>query len=126
MSDVEPDERYRAYWEAIQGRVCRACLDQANDGTCGLTHRVCALELHLPALVDALVAVRSDRMDDYVAAVEAQVCSHCAEGAAGECRLRARAECALHSFLPLVVEAVEEIHGSLLPPAPGAANEAEA
>ena len=116
MSASQPDERYQAYWEAIQRRVCSVCLDQAADGSCGLTRRVCALERHLPALVSALVAIRSDRMDEYVAAIEAQVCSHCPEqDACGECRVRDDARCSLYSYLSLVVEAVEEIHGSLKP-----------
>ena len=121
MSVMQPDERYRAYGDAIRKRVCRQCLDQADDGTCGLRGRVCALELHLPEIVRALVGVRSDRMDDYTAAVEEQVCSRCsAEAGSGDCRVRDRAECALYSLLPLVVEAVEEVHGSLLPSAPAA------
>lgn len=116
MSASQPDERYQAYREAIQRRVCGVCLDQADDGTCGLTHRVCALERHLPALVNALVAVRSDRMDEYVAAIEAQVCSQCPEqDACGQCRSRDDARCSLYSYLSLVVEAVEEVHGSLKP-----------
>jgi hypothetical protein len=115
MSASQP-ARYRAYLEAIQRRVCRVCLDQADDGTCGLMHRTCAVERHLPALVDAVCAVRSDRMDEYVAAIEAQVCTPCPEhGPGGECRLRDSAKCSLYSFLPLVVEAVEEVHASLSP-----------
>jgi hypothetical protein len=116
MSASRPDDRYQAYWEAIQRRVCTVCLDQAADGSCGLTHRVCALERHLPGLVGALVAVRSDRMDEYVAAIEAQVCSQCPEqDACGTCGLRGDARCSLYSYLSLVVEAVEEVHGSLTP-----------
>ena len=116
MNATIPDERYQAYWDAIRRRVCGVCLDQADDGSCGLTRRVCALEKHLPALVGALVEVRSDRMDDYVSAIESQVCSHCPDqDAQGQCRLRDAARCALHSYLSLVVEAVEEVHGSLKP-----------
>jgi hypothetical protein len=116
MSATASDERYQAYWDAIRSRVCTVCLDQADDGSCGLTRRVCALERHLPKLVDALVSVRSDRMDDYVAAIEAQVCSGCPEqGGSGDCRLRDSARCALYSYLSLVLEAVEEVHGSLRP-----------
>ena len=114
MNAPVTDERYQAYWDAIRRHVCGVCLDQADDGSCGLTRRVCALEKHLPALVNALVSVRSDRMDEYVAAIEAQVCSHCPDqDAQGQCRLRDAARCALHSYLSLVVEAVEEVHGSL-------------
>ena len=116
MNTPVTDERYQAYWDAIRRHVCGVCLDQADDGSCGLTRRVCALEMHLPALVNALVSVRSDRMDEYVAAIEAQVCSHCPEqNAQGRCRLRDAACCALSSYLPLVVDAVEEVHGSLRP-----------
>jgi hypothetical protein len=116
MTATQPDERYRAYWEAIQRRVCSVCLDAADDGSCGLTRRVCALERHLPGLVNALVAVRSDRMDEYVAAIEAHVCSQCPEqDACGECRLRDDGRCSLYSYLSLVVDAVEEVHGTFKP-----------
>jgi hypothetical protein len=92
------------------------CLDQADDGSCGLTGRVCALERHLPALVTALVAIRSDRMDEYEAAIREHVCSQCPEqDACGECRLRDDARCSLYSYLSLVVEAVEDVNGSLTP-----------
>jgi hypothetical protein len=116
MSASRPDDRYQAYWEAIQEHVCRVCLDQAADGSCGLTHRVCALDRHLPALAGAVVSVRSDRMDEYVAAIEAQVCPQCPEqDACGTCRVRDDARCSLYSYLSLVVEAVEGVHGSLQP-----------
>jgi hypothetical protein len=49
-------------------------------------------------------------MDDYVAAIEAAVCGHCAEqDAGGRCDRRDRAECGLYTYLPLVVDAIEEI-----------------
>jgi hypothetical protein len=112
MNATVTDPRYQAYWDAIRRRVCNVCLDQADDGSCGLTRRVCALEKHLPALVSALVDVKSDRMDEYVAAIEAQVCSQCPDGTGGECRLRDAGRCALYSYLALVVEAVEDVHGA--------------
>ena len=118
MSALPPDERYRAYWDAIQRHVCSVCLDQRNDGSCGSAPRVCALERHLPSLVEALVAVRSDRMDEYVAAIEANVCSRCPEqDGTGHCRVRDHADCSLYALLPLVVEAVEEVHGTVRGPA---------
>jgi hypothetical protein len=114
MNDTVTDPRYQSYWDAIRRRVCGVCLDAADDGSCGLTRRVCALEKHLPALVGALVAVKSDRMDEYVAAIEAQVCGHCPDqDAHGQCRLRDAGRCALHAYLSLVVEAVEDVAGPL-------------
>jgi hypothetical protein len=41
---TERGEQYEAYFQAIQNKVCRLCLDQRNDGACGLTERVCAIE----------------------------------------------------------------------------------
>jgi hypothetical protein len=60
--------------------------------------------------VEAILVVHSERMDDYVAAIEAAVCGHCAEqDAEGECDRRERAECGLYTYLPLVVDAIEEV-----------------
>jgi len=65
-------ERYQAYWDAIQRRACAVCLDAADDATCGLPRgRTCALPTQLPTIVEAILDVSSDRMDDYVAAIEA-------------------------------------------------------
>jgi hypothetical protein len=104
-------EQYQAYWDAIQRRACAVCLDAANDGTCGLPiGRTCALPTQLPAIVTAILGVTSDRMDDYVMAIERAVCAQCAEqDANGRCGRRDRAECGLYTYLPLVVDAIEEV-----------------
>jgi hypothetical protein len=104
------DEAYDTYKEAIRSRVCSVCLDQKDDGGCGLDGRACALEAHLPALVEAVLAVESDRMADYEGAVRALVCSDCGrENEHGRCRLRDLGECALDTYLYLVVDAVEQV-----------------
>lgn len=109
---VEPKNgKYQAYWDAIRQKVCSVCLDQAHDGTCGLTKRTCAIERHLPRLAEVLSSIDSSRMDEYVAAVEAQICSRCPEqDAQGRCGLRNEGECALYTYLPLVIEAIEEVN----------------
>jgi hypothetical protein len=108
-NQLEP--RYRPYWNAIRRHVCTVCLDQSADGTCGLgRERVCALERHLPRLVDVLATVSSPRMDEYVAAVEKEICGTCQEqDARGRCSLRDGGECALYTYLPLVLDAMEEV-----------------
>jgi hypothetical protein len=107
MSKLE--NRYELFRDAIRRRVCSTCLDQRDDGTCGLSHRTCAIEAHLPGIVEAIGAVHSDKMDDYIAAIEAQVCSQCENGPGTACVLRKQGECALDTYLYLVVEAVEEV-----------------
>ena len=100
MSDGVED-RYRVYREAIRRRVCAVCLDGADDGRCGLTGPpACAIDEHLPRLVEAILDVRGQRHDAYAAAVEARVCSHCSHR---------DGRCTVSVYLPLVVEAVEEV-----------------
>lgn len=115
MSNAHSED-YLIYWNAIQRRACAVCLDAADDGTCGLPRgRTCALPVQLPSIVEAILRVKSDRMDDYVAAIEAAVCARCPEqDAAGHCGLRAKGECGLYTYLPLVVDAIEEVKGQSL------------
>jgi hypothetical protein len=52
-------------------------------------------------------------MDEYVAAVEGQICANCPEqDSTGRCAKRDHAECALHAYLSQVLEAVEEVNAS--------------
>jgi hypothetical protein len=115
MSEAPKDERYQAYLDAIRRRVCSVCLDQRDDGTCHLAgRRLCAIEAHIPRIVEAVMAIDSSRMDEYVDAIKAQVCSDCRhENLDGSCMFRERGECALWTYLPLVVGAIEEVRGSL-------------
>ena len=111
LSDLHPEDEYRAYREAIRRRVCAICLDGADDGSCGLVGPpACAIDEHLPRLVDAILDVRGRHDDAYAAAVEARVCSHCTHrDGLGLCRLRRDGRCTVSVYLPLVVEAVEEV-----------------
>lgn len=110
------EEKGEAYMQAIRRRVCSACLDSRDDGSCGLTGRACAIETHLPGVVQAVLGTRSRRMDDYVASLRAQVCNRCEQQTPdGHCALRGATDCALDSYLYLVVEAIEEVDGPLLP-----------
>ncbi|HEX9190037.1 MAG TPA: hypothetical protein VGB87_23375 [Vicinamibacteria bacterium] len=115
MPEARGDERYQAYRDAIRRRVCTICLDGADDGSCALAS-ACAIEEHLPRLVDAILDVRRRRDDAYAAAVEARVCATCAHrDALGLCRLRRDGQCTVSVYLPLVVEAVDEVerrHGT--------------
>ena len=109
MSDARGEDGYEPYREAIRRRVCAICLDGADDGSCTLP-TACAIDEHLPRLVDAILDVRRRRDDAYAAAVEARVCAHCSHrDELGFCRLRRDGRCAMRVYLPLVIEAVEEV-----------------
>ena len=110
MAEMSKEQRYEAFRDAIRRKVCSVCLDQRDDGNCGLSGRTCAIEAHLPGLIDTLLSIESSRMDEFVAAIEAHVCEQCpVPDATGRCALRQHGDCALYTYLPLVVEAVEEV-----------------
>jgi hypothetical protein len=111
MPNPPLEDRYRIYREALRRRVCALCLDSLDDGDCGLAGGAsCALDEHLAPLVEAILAVRERHDDAYAAAVEARVCSGCGHrDGVGLCRLRRDGRCALTLYLPLIVEAIEEV-----------------
>jgi len=101
---------YGTYRDAIRRRVCAPCLDGTGDGRCGLTGRLCAIDVHLPGVVDAIMSVDSDRIADYMTAIEAQVCWGCERREpSGDCHLRDSGDCALSAYLSLVVDGVDEV-----------------
>jgi hypothetical protein len=101
---------FAVYWDAIRRRVCAPCLDGRGDGTCGLSGRACALDVHLPRIVEALLRVDSSRMDDFITVIETEICAGCeSRGSGSTCRLREQGDCALATYLPLVVDAIEEV-----------------
>jgi len=110
MAQAQPYERRQALIDAIRQRVCAVCLDRRDDGTCRLqAGRECALEAYLPEIVDVVMSVHSDRMDEYVDAIEARICSRCSSrNAEGACPFRNKGECGLWTYLPLVVDVVED------------------
>jgi hypothetical protein len=108
--DPSSDDRYAEYREAIRLHVCAVCLDSRDDLSCGLVGRMCPIEQHLERLVRVLEALDSPRLDDYAAAIREKVCSQCSSCAAdGSCNLRDAAACSLDAYLPLVLDAVEDV-----------------
>jgi hypothetical protein len=112
MAESGPDV-YQPYRDAIRRRVCAVCLDSADDGSCRLSGlRACALDEHLPRVLRAIQDVRERRDGTYASAIEVRVCRHCtARDTHGVCALRRGGRCALDVYLPLVVEAIEEVDG---------------
>ena len=122
MSDNVDAGAHERYWDSIRKAVCDVCLDQGPDGRCGLRNRTCAIRSFLPTLVEAVAPLESRRMDEYFAAVEERICTQCEfhRGEGQECELRENGECALYTYLPLVVDALQEAMEAETPPAPSA------
>jgi hypothetical protein len=116
-------ERERAesspYWQAFQKWVCATCLDQRDDGECGLPRtRVCALKRHLPLIVETAHRTHSRSLEVYLDAIQASVCAGCPDqNAAGQCAVRDHADCALYNYLSLVLDAIDDVDEATPPAA---------
>ncbi len=70
----------------------------------------CIIKRFLPNIVDVVCSVRSDTIDRYIEEIRRRVCTECEyRKPDGTCDLRARAECCLDRYLPLIIEAIEEM-----------------
>ena len=107
-------ERSLTELEAIvRNRICTLCTERTSDGQCGMeTPADCALFRLFPQVAQAIRSVSSDDICDYIAAIRANVCSVChQQDADGSCETRQMVQCALDSYLLLVVDAIEEATG---------------
>ncbi len=99
------------YWEAIEKRVFRACIDE-KDGAGNLrfnTEDQCIIKRFLPKIVDAVSCVKSDTIDPYIEEIRRKVCTQCEYiKPDGSCDVKERADCCLDRYLVLIVRAIEE------------------
>jgi hypothetical protein len=113
--------------EALRTRICSVCVDRNLEGICHLEEEhQCALFNSFPQIVQAISNVRSDLIEDYVAAIRKVVCAECAhQDADGFCRVRTEVRCVLDRYLVLIVQTIEEIQGLTLKPSGGLHQNAE-
>lgn len=99
------------YWEEIERRVCRKCIDSDGYGICRLTDaEECGLKVHLPQMVETVLSVKSDNLEVYIEALRRNVCANCKnQSPDGKCMFRAQVDCGLDRYFPIVVEAIEEV-----------------
>ena len=98
----------------IRQKICAVCVDRNVDGSCNrLAEGACTLIAKLPLAAEAILKVHSDRMDPYIQSIRDNVCVHCdLRYPDGECASRDTDNCMLNSYLPIVVEAIEEFFGA--------------
>lgn len=108
-------ERLEQYWEAVREKVCANCIDSDGFGNCRLSGiQECGIKMHFPRIVDAVLSVKSERIDTYVEVLRRIVCTECRnQSADGRCSLRDHIDCGLDRYFPLVVEAIEEVQAKL-------------
>jgi len=99
------------YWNAVQDKVCRKCIDGDRLGNCRLPlDQSCAVQEFLPQIVYAVKSIQSDRFEDYVDVLRKNVCAQCSEQAPdGACGRRNAVECALDRYYGLILQVIENV-----------------
>lgn len=103
------------YWEVLQQRICRKCIDGDGRGNCRLpADEVCSVKKFLPEIVATIVNVKSNSYEAYVNSLRRNVCILCDyQREDGTCGRRNQLECALDRYFPLVIEVVESMKAEL-------------
>jgi hypothetical protein len=113
--DPNSSERLMAL---IREKICALCVDANVDGSCNSrAGGTCTLMAKLPLAAEAILKVSSDRIEPYIQSIRDHVCVHCELwDPDGSCARRDTDNCMLSSYLPLMVEAIEEHFGRSFPP----------
>ena len=93
----------------LREKICPSCVRFTASRMCSLpASRPCAIFKNLPAIVDIVRRVHSNAVDPYVDAVRLNVCAVCHfEDNHGACPMRAGLDCALDTYLPIIINEVE-------------------
>ncbi len=104
-------ENLTGYWDAVQSTVCTHCIDSDGNGNCRVdAEEGCALMVHFPAVVEAILSTESDSLGPYMKALRERVCTICeGQGSDGVCRNRNAIACGLDRHVPMVVDAIESV-----------------
>ncbi len=102
----------------IRNKICAVCDCRTVQGACGLEGgESCSLFQLFPYVAQAILATGGENLDSYLAAIREHVCSVCIDQRLdGTCPKRDDRSCALDSYLPQIVEAIEEATGKAVVP----------
>jgi hypothetical protein len=99
--------------EFLRRRICPDCRFKSAN-SCDLAGPdPCKLFELFPLVAQAILGTESDRLEDYLQAIEEDVCAVCVNHSLdGTCPRRNRV-CALDGQLPAIVDAINEATGKL-------------
>ena len=101
------------YEEAVKKYVCDHCEDEGEDGKCHTKDpEGCGVFRNLPELIRIAHEIHELSIEPYAKAVRDHVCSKCKNSSSPskKCELRNNLDCGLDRYLPLVIEAIEEVN----------------
>ncbi len=110
-------EVLRQLEDRFREKICAVCIDRKPDGSCDYDEQgTCTLMQKIPEAVEAVSHVESPFIEPYIESLRRKVCDHCTlRDVNGECGPRDTDRCMLDSYLPLVVEVIEEHFGEKVP-----------
>lgn len=94
----------------IRERICPVCVRCTAKHACSLpADQSCALFANLATIVDIVRTEEAVSVGPYVDAVRRRICATCRhEDQNGACSMRAGLDCALDTYLPLIIDEVEQ------------------
>ena len=106
---LEQDQRLPVLEELIRSRACSICVNRNVNGTCEVdSWHECALFERLPQIIQSISRIRSDKIDDYTAAIRESVCAECFhQHLDGSCKQREEHRCALDRHQVPIIWAIE-------------------
>jgi hypothetical protein len=92
------------YLAEIREQVCSRCVERPPGGPpCAPLGKQCGVEMHLPALVDAIHEVKSGLIEPYLTHNRERICERCSMHKTSLC------PCPLDDLAVLIVRAVETV-----------------
>ncbi len=92
------------YLDEIRQQVCTRCVERPPGGPpCEPLGKQCGVEMHLPALIDAIHGVSSDSIVPYLDRNRQVICARCPRRHASDC------PCPMDYLAVLLVQAVETV-----------------
>ncbi len=103
--------------QKLRDKICAVCVDRNPDGSCDRDEEgACTLMLKLPQAVEAVLRVDSPYIEPYIESIRTNVCEQCENrNPDSSCDSRSTDHCMLDSYLPLVVEVIEDYFGKKQP-----------
>ena len=104
------------YEEAVRRHVCEHCEDMGADDLCQTKDpEGCGVFRNLPELVRIARGLHELRIEPYAKAVREHICVYCKNSSdtGKECEIRSKLDCGLDRYLPLVIDAIEEVDRKL-------------
>ena len=94
--------------ERLRDRICPKCVRYTSDHRCSLPrNQRCPLFAHLAELGAIVEQTHCLSISPYIDKVRCRICSRCLEDKEGNCALRDGLDCAMDTYLPMIVDEIE-------------------